>query len=169
MIIVALDLLHLCNATFFQFFDHNRSKFILNPMIIHFASRRYDSRFFLLVRKNPENRFFSCHFTGLLHLFFFDHKRNDPCSCNLISGFHRKISMSGCDHHLTKTVHCIQLFGIDLQYPFTVGDQFDLSFLHPGRMHMLTLTDLTQNLSCLIFMKHTFLFFPDIKILFSHR
>ena len=50
-----------------------------------------------------------------------------------------------------------------------VGDQFDLSFLHPGRMHMLTLTDLTQDLSCLIFMKHTFLFFPDIKILFSHR
>ena len=54
--------------------------------------------------------------------------------------------------------------------PSQIGDQFDLSLPFTRKdAYASPLTDLTQNLSRLIFMKHTFLFFPDIKILFSHR
>ena len=68
--------------------------------------------------------------------------------------------MSGCDHHLTKTVHRIQLFGIDLQYPFTVGDQFDLALPGLGAVDILTSSGLVEQ-------GGSFVLVEDVRAFFS--
>ena len=111
----------------------------------------------------------SGYFSDRFHLLFFDHKRNHPGACHLISLFYRGISVSAGDHHLPEAVDFSQEGSVDLEQAIHIRDQLDLAFLGGCRVHISPVTDLIQNPGRLILVQHRLVLFPDIEMFLAHR
>ena len=117
---------------------------------------------FDFIRQKLQQRFITAQLAHTLHLFLFDNQRNDACTAELVTFFHRRIAVTRRNHHLPEAVHQTQTRAVYLEQTVSSGGQLNLALFHRRFIHHSVFADVAQNACGIIFMKHTFISFPHI-------
>ena len=131
----------------------------------HLAARGDQAVALRLQRQKLQKRLAASRLFGGLHLFLFNHQRDDARAAERVALFHGRARRN---HHLTQAVDCAQMLQIDQQQAVYIRDQLDFALLRLGGMHVRSLADFPQDIRRVVFMQHVFVVFPDIDALLAH-
>ena len=151
-----------------HFFFNYRSERILDTTMKYFVSCSDHPVFFRFYRIQLQKRLSTGHCSRMFHLCFFNYKRNDSRTGQLVSFFYAESGRAGGDHHLSQSIYLPQTFHIYHQKSVNICDQLDLTLFWLCRMHICALAHISEDLCRIVFMQHVFVIFPDIDVILTH-
>ena len=147
-----------------QLADKDRCKFVLDAPLEHLAAGGDDRKLLLMEGQHVQDRLRTRCGLHCIHLFLFDHQRDDPGTGQLCALFHGKVAVDGGDHHLGRPVDGQQCLAVDLEQAVAVGDQLDLSLPRRSAVDVPPRRRFVQQSRSFVLVEDARRFLPDIEI-----